>query len=159
LTRRLFRHAKISNDSSGPCGADLKSVERPEIINAIAVARDHGDLKENAEYHAAKEKQGFIEGRIQELETKLSLSQVIDPTSMSGDVVRFGATVKIVNEDTDEESTYQIVGEDEANVKDGKISVTSPIARAMITKEVGDAFEVIAPGGSKGYEILEVDYK
>jgi len=115
----------------------LKSVERPEIINAIAVARDHGDLKENAEYHAAKEKQGFIEGRIQ----------------------GFGATVKIVNEDTDEESTYQIVGEDEANVKDGKISVTSPIARAMITKEVGDAFEVIAPGGSKGYEILEVHYK
>jgi len=137
----------------------LKTVERPEIINAIAVARDHGDLKENAEYHAAKEKQGFIEGRIQELESKLSLSQVIDPSTMSGDMVRFGATVKIVNEDTDEESTYQIVGEDEANVKDGKISVTSPIARAMITKEVGDAFEVIAPGGSKGYEILEVHYK
>ena len=137
----------------------LKSVERPEIINAISVARDHGDLSENAEYHAAKEKQGFIEGRIQELESKLSLAQVIDPTSMSGEIVRFGATVKIVNEDTDEESTYQIVGEDEANVKDGKISVTSPIARAMITKEVGDAFEVIAPGGSKGYEILEVYYK
>ena len=137
----------------------LKSKERPEIINAISVARDHGDLSENAEYHAAKEKQGFIEGRIQELESKLALAQVIDPTSMSGDVVRFGATVKIVNEDTDEESTYQIVGEDEANVKDGKISVTSPIARAMITKEVGDAFEVIAPGGSKGYEILEVYYK
>jgi transcription elongation factor GreA len=137
----------------------LKSVERPEIINAISVARDHGDLSENAEYHAAKEKQGFIEGRIQELESKLSLAQVIDPTTMSGEVVRFGATVKIVNEDTDEESTYQIVGEDEANVKDGKISVTSPIARAMITKEVGDAFEVIAPGGSKGYEILEVYYK
>jgi transcription elongation factor GreA len=137
----------------------LKSVERPEIINAIAVAREHGDLKENAEYHAAKEKQGFIEGRIQELESKLSLSQVIDPTTMSGDVVRFGATVKIVNEDTDEESTYQIVGEDEANVKDGKISVTSPIARAMISKEVGDPFEVNAPGGSKGYEILEVEYR
>jgi len=137
----------------------LKSVERPEIINAISVARDHGDLSENAEYHAAKEKQGFIEGRIQELESKLSLAQVIDPTSMSGEIVRFGATVKIVNEDTDEESTYQIVGEDEANVKDGKISVTSPIARAMITKEVGDVFEVIAPGGSKGYEILEVYYK
>jgi len=137
----------------------LKAVERPEVINAIAVAREHGDLKENAEYHAAKEKQGFIEGRIKELESKLSLAQVIDPTSMSGEVVRFGATVKIVNEDTDEESTYQIVGEDEANVKDGKISITSPIARAMITKEVGDTFEVIAPGGSKGYEILEVDYK
>jgi len=137
----------------------LKTVERPEIINAISVARDHGDLSENAEYHAAKEKQGFIEGRIQELESKLALAQVIDPTTMSGEVVRFGATVKIVNEDTDEESTYQIVGEDEANVKDGKISVTSPIARAMITKEVGDVFEVIAPGGAKGYEILEVFYK
>ena len=137
----------------------LKSVERPEIINAISVARDHGDLSENAEYHAAKEKQGFIEGRIQELESKLSLAQVIDPSTMSGEVVRFGATVKIVNEDTDEESTYQIVGEDEANVKDGKISVTSPIARAMITKEVGDSIEVIAPGGSKAYEILEVYYK
>ena len=137
----------------------LKSVERPEIINAISVARDHGDLSENAEYHAAKEKQGFIEGRIQELESKLSLAQVIDPSTMSGEVVRFGAIVKIVNEDTDEESTYQIVGEDEASVKLGKISVTSPIARAMITKEVGDAFEVIAPGGSKGYEILEVSYK
>ena len=136
----------------------LKTVERPEIINAISVARDHGDLSENAEYHAAKAKQRFIEGRIQELETKLALAQVIDLSTMSGDVVRFGANEKIVNEDTDEESTYQIVGEDEANVKDGKISVTSPIARAMITKEVGDAFEVIAPGGSKGYEILEVTY-
>jgi transcription elongation factor GreA len=136
----------------------LKSVERPEIIQAIAVAREHGDLSENAEYHAAKEKQGFIEGRIQELETKLSLAQVIDPTTMSGDTVRFGATVKIVNEDTDEESTYQIVGEDEASIKEGKVSVTSPIARAMISKEVGDVFEVIAPGGSKGYEILEVSF-
>jgi len=103
----------------------LKTVERPEIINAISVARDHGDLSENAEYHAAKEKQGFIEGRIQELESKLALAQVIDPTTMSGEVVRFGATVKIVNEDTDEESTYQIVGEDEANVKDGIDSNTS----------------------------------
>jgi transcription elongation factor GreA len=136
----------------------LKTVERPEIIQAISVAREHGDLSENAEYHAAKEKQGFIEGRIQELESKLSLSQVIDPSTMSGDTVRFGATVKIVNEDTDEESTYQIVGEDEASIKDGKVSITSPIARAMITKEVGDVFEVIAPGGSKGYEILEVNF-
>jgi transcription elongation factor GreA len=136
----------------------LKTVERPEIIQAIAVAREHGDLSENAEYHAAKEKQGFIEGRIQELESKLSLAQVIDPTTMSGDTVRFGATVKIVNEDTDEESTYQIVGEDEASIKNGKVSITSPIARAMITKEVGDVFEVIAPGGSKGYEILEVSF-
>jgi len=136
----------------------LKTVERPEIIQAISVARDHGDLSENAEYHAAKEKQGFIEGRIQELESKLSLAQVIDVSKLDGDTVRFGATVKIVNEDTDEESTYQIVGEDEANVKDGKISITSPIARAMISKEVGDVFEVIAPGGAKGYEILDVNF-
>lgn len=136
----------------------LKTVERPEVIQAISVAREHGDLSENAEYHAAKEKQGFIEGRIQELESKLSLAQVIDPTEMSGDTVRFGATVKIVNEDTDEESTYQIVGEDEASIKDGKVSITSPIARAMISKEIGDVFEVIAPGGSKGYEILEVSF-
>lgn len=136
----------------------LKTVERPEVIQAIAVAREHGDLSENAEYHAAKEKQGFIEGRIQELESKLSLAQVIDPTEMSGDTVRFGATVKIVNEDTDEESIYQIVGEDEASIKDGKVSITSPIARAMISKEVGDVIEVIAPGGAKGYEILEVSF-
>lgn len=136
----------------------LKSKERPEIIQAISVAREHGDLSENAEYHAAKEKQGFIEGRIKELESKLTLAQVIDVTKMSGDTVKFGATVTIVNEDTDEESTYQIVGEDEASVKDGKISITSPIARAMISKEVGDVFEVIAPGGAKGYEIIEVSY-
>ncbi len=136
----------------------LKSVERPYIINAISVARDHGDLSENAEYHAAKEKQGFVEGRIQELESKLSLAQVIDVTKMSGDTVKFGATVTIVNEDTDVESRYQIVGEDEANVKEGKISITAPIARAMVTKGVGDSFEVMAPGGAKGYEILAVDF-
>ena len=136
----------------------LKSTERPEIIQAIAVARDHGDLSENAEYHAAKEKQGFIEGRIQELESKMSLAQIIDPAKMSGERVTFGAFVGIVNEDTDEESRYQIVGEDEADVKQGKISNTSPIARAMMGKEVGDVFEVIAPGGSKGYEILDISY-
>ena len=137
----------------------LKNIERPEIIQAISVAREHGDLSENAEYHAAKEKQGFIEGRIQELESKLSLSQVIDVSKMDSDKVTFGATVKIVNEDTDEESSYQIVGEDEASIKDGKISITAPLARAMISKEIGDTFEVNAPGGSKGYEILEIDYK
>jgi len=137
----------------------LKTVERPYIINAIAVARDHGDLKENAEYHAAKEKQGFIEGRIQELETKLSLAVVIDASSLNGGTVKFGATVSIVNEDTDEESTYQIVGEDEANIKDGKVSITAPIARGMISKEVGDVFEIQAPGGSKSYEILKIAYK
>lgn len=137
----------------------LKSVERPYIINAISVARDHGDLKENAEYHAAKEKQGFIEGRIQELESKLSLAVVIDARSLNGGTVKFGATVSIVNEDTDEESTYQIVGEDEANIKGGKVSITAPIARGMISKEVGDVFEIQAPGGSRSYEILEIAYK
>lgn len=136
----------------------LKTSERPEIIQAISVARDHGDLSENAEYHAAKEKQGFIEGRIQELESKLSLAQIINTANLSGDRVTFGATVKIVNEDTDEEATYMIVGEDEASVKNGKISNTSPIARAMMGKEVGDVFEVIAPGGAKGYEILDIGY-
>ena len=134
----------------------LKSKERPEIIQAISVAREHGDLSENAEYHAAKEKQGFIEGRIQELESKLALAQVIDVKTLGGDTVKFGARVKVVNEDTDEESTYQIVGEDEANVKNGKISITSPLSRAMISKEVGDVVEVIAPGGTKAYEILDV---
>lgn len=137
----------------------LKTVERPFIISAISVARDHGDLKENAEYHAAKEKQGFIEGRIQELESKLSLAHVIDVNNMSGDTVKFGATITIENVDTDEKSTYQIVGEDEANIKDGKISITAPIARAMISKEVGDEFEVHAPGGAKGYEIMDIAFK
>ncbi|NNC38746.1 MAG: transcription elongation factor GreA [Hyphomonadaceae bacterium] len=137
----------------------LKTVERPEIIQAISVAREHGDLSENAEYHAAKEKQGFIEGRIQELESKLSLAQVIDVSKLESETVTFGATVTIVNEDTDEESAYQIVGEDEANVKNGKISITAPIARALIGKEVGDSIEVIAPGGSKAYEIIEVEFK
>ena len=136
----------------------LKSVERPYIINAIAVAREHGDLKENAEYHAAKEKQGFIEGRIAELESKLTLAMVIDVTKLGGDTVKFGATVTIVNEDTDEESSYQIVGEDEASIENKKISITAPLARAMISKEVGDVFEVQAPGGAKSYEILEIAY-
>ena len=133
--------------------------ERPIIVDAIEEARAHGDLSENAEYHAAKEKQGFIEGRIKELESKLTLAQVIDVSKMSGETVKFGATITIVNEDTDEESTYQIVGEDEASVKDGKISVTSPMSRAMISKTIGDVFEVNAPGGSKGYEIIGVEYK
>lgn len=136
----------------------LKTVERPYIINAISVARDHGDLKENAEYHAAKEKQGFIEGRIQELESKLSLAHIIDVAKLTGNTVKFGATITIENVDTDEQSTYQIVGEDEANIKEGKISITAPIARAMISKEIGDEFEVHAPGGAKGYEIMNVAY-
>ena len=137
----------------------LKSVERPNIIAAIAEARAHGDLSENAEYHAAKEKQSFIEGRIAEIDDKLARADVIDVSKLTGGKVRFGATVTLIDVDTEEESTYKIVGEDEASVKDGKISVTSPIARAMIGKEVGDEAEVAAPAGAKGYEIAKVVYK
>ncbi|MCP2670831.1 transcription elongation factor GreA [Maricaulaceae bacterium EIL42A08] len=137
----------------------LKSVERPAVIQAISEAREHGDLSENAEYHAAKERQGWIEGRVQELEDKIARAQVIDTTKMSGDTVKFGATVTVVDEDTDQESTYKIVGDDEADVKAGKISLSSPIARSMINKEVGDVVEVNAPGGTKSYEILNVQWK
>ena len=137
----------------------LKSVERPAVIAAIAEAREHGDLSENAEYHAAKERQGWIEGRVQELEDKIARAQVIDVTKMSGIQVKFGATVTVVDEDTDQESTYKIVGDDEADVKSGKISLSSPIARAMINKEEGDVVEVNAPGGVKSYEILKVEWK
>lgn len=137
----------------------LKSVERPAVIQAISEAREHGDLSENAEYHAAKERQGWIEGRLQELEDKLARAQVIDTSKMSGDTVRFGATVTLVDEDTDKEATYKIVGDDEADVKAGKISLSSPIARALINKETGDVVEVNAPGGVKSYEILKVEWK
>ncbi|WP_306017448.1 transcription elongation factor GreA [Oceanicaulis sp. MMSF_3324] len=137
----------------------LKSVERPAVIAAISEAREHGDLSENAEYHAAKERQGWIEGRVQELEDKIARAQVIDVTKMSGIQVKFGATVTVVDEDTDQESTYKIVGDDEADVKSGKISLSSPIARAMINKEEGDVVEVNAPGGVKSYEILKVEWK
>ena len=136
----------------------LKSVERPRIIKAISDAREHGDLSENAEYHAAKEQQGWMEARVAELEDILSRAEVIDLSKLSGDSVKFGATVKLVDEDTDEESTYQIVGEFEADVKSGKISITSPIARALIGKSVGDSVEVNTPGGGKSYEILKVKY-
>ena len=137
----------------------LKTVERPAVIQAIAEAREHGDLSENAEYHAAKERQGFIEGRLQELEGKIGRAQVIDTATMSGSTVKFGATVTVADEDTDEESTYQIVGEDEADVKSGKISITSPIARALIGKDEGDSIEVPAPGGKRYYEIVSVKWK
>lgn len=137
----------------------LKSVERPRVINAIAEAREHGDLKENAEYHAAREQQGFIEGRIKEIESKLSSAQVIDVTKMpkTGKVI-FGVTVELVNLDSDEEVRYQIVGEDEADIKASKISVTSPIARALIGKEEGDVVVVRTPGGEVEYEIGDVQY-
>lgn len=137
----------------------LKTVERPAVINALEEARAHGDLSENAEYHAAKERQAFIEGRLMELEDKISRSQVIDPKKMSGKTVRFGATVSLADEDTDEESTYQIVGEDEGDIQNGLLSLTAPLARALIGKDKGDSVEVTAPGGSKAYEIIKVVYK
>ncbi|PRY92272.1 transcription elongation factor GreA [Donghicola tyrosinivorans] len=135
----------------------LKSVERPEIIKAIAEAREHGDLSENAEYHSAREKQSFIEGRIKELESVISLADIIDPTKLSG-AIKFGATVTVVDEDTDEEKKWQIVGEYEADIEKGLLNVKSPIARALIGKEEGDSVEVRTPGGQKSYEVLTIDY-
>ena len=137
----------------------LKSVERPRIIQAISEARKHGDLSENAEYHAAKEQQSLNEARVTELEDKLSRAEVIDISKLSGNTVTFGAKVKLVDEDTDEEVTYQIVGELEANASEGLISVTSPIARALMGKSAGDSVEVVTPGGGKSYEVLKVSYK
>ena len=136
-----------------------KSVERPRIIQAIAEARAHGDLSENAEYHAAKESQGLNEARVSDLEDKLSRADVIDVMKLSGDRVVFGATVELVDEDTEEEVGYKIVGEYEADVKLGKISVTSPIARALIGKTIGDVAEVRTPGGTRSYEILSIAFK
>jgi len=136
-----------------------QSEERPAIVSAIAEARAHGDLSENAEYHAAKEQQSHNEGRIGELEDVLSRAEVIDITKLSGDTVKFGATVKLVDEETEEEKVYKIVGDQESDVKEGKISISSPIARALIGKSEGDSIEVAAPGGSRDYEILSVLYK
>lgn len=136
----------------------LKTDDRPAIIRAIAEAREHGDLSENAEYHSAKEKQSFIEGRIKELEGVISLADIIDPTKLSGSV-KFGATVTVADEDTDEEKTYQIVGEYEADIEKGLLNMKSPIARALIGKDVGDSAEVKTPGGEKYYEIVEIAYK
>ena len=136
----------------------LKSEERPAVIRAIAEAREHGDLSENAEYHAAKERQAFIEGRVAELEDKISRAEVIDPSKISGKKVMFGARVQVVEEDSNKEATYQIVGTDEADIGKGLLSVTSPLARALIGKEVGDQVEVQAPSGAKYYEILSVAY-
>ena len=137
----------------------LKSVERPAVIAAIAEAREHGDLSENAEYHAAKEKQSFIEGRVAELEDKLARAEVIDVTRLKGDKIVFGATVTLIDVDTEKEATYRIVGEDEADISKGKVSITSPIARALIGKTVGDEAEVTAPGGARVYEISAVDFR
>lgn len=135
----------------------LKTVDRPAIIRDIAEAREHGDLSENAEYHAAREKQGFIEGRIKELEGILSLAEVIDPSKLSGPV-KFGATVTLIDEETDEERTYQIVGEVEADIENGLLNMRSPLARALIGKEEGDSVEVKTPGGTRSYEILSIRY-
>ena len=135
----------------------LKSVERPAIIKAIAEAREHGDLSENAEYHSAREKQSFIEGRIKDLEGVLSLAEVIDPATLLG-AIKFGATVTLIDEETDEEKTWQIVGEHEANIEEGLLNVKSPIARALIGKEEGDSVEVRTPGGEKSYEVVSIAY-
>ena len=135
----------------------LKSAERPAVIRAIAEAREHGDLSENAEYHAAREKQSFVEGRIKELEAILSRAEVIDPTKLSGSI-KFGATVIVVDGDSDEEKTYQIVGEPEADIERGLLNIRSPLARALIGKDVGDTAEVRTPGGENSYEILSIRY-
>jgi len=137
----------------------LKTVERPAVIGAISEARSHGDLSENAEYHAAKESQAINEGRILELESMISRAEIIDVSKLSGDRIKFGATVKLVDEDTEEEKTYQIVGEPEADVRSGRVSITSPIARALMGKTVGDTVEVTTPGGGKSYEVLKVVFR
>jgi transcription elongation factor GreA len=137
----------------------LKSVERPRIIQAIAEARAHGDLSENAEYHAAKEAQGLNEARVAELEDKIGRADVVDPTTLSGDTVKFGATLTLEDEDTEERVTYKIVGELEADVRAGKVSITSPIARALIGKSEGDSVEVTTPKGARSYEILKIEWK
>ena len=137
----------------------LKQIERPAVIRAISEARDHGDLSENAEYHAARERQSFIEGRVAELEDRISRAHVIDTTKLSGKQVMFGATVTLIDEDTDEKQSFQIVGEDEADVRAKRLSITSPLARALIGQTVGDTVEVTTPGGSKQYEIARVVFK
>jgi transcription elongation factor GreA len=138
---------------------NLKEVERPKISREIGVAREHGDLSENAEYHAAKDRQGWIEARIKDLEDKLGRAEIIDPAKLSGSKVAFGATVKLSNIDTEEETVYQLVGADEANLDQGSISITSPLARALIGREVGDEVKVRMPAGERLYEILEVEYR
>ena len=137
---------------------NLKSVQRPAVIQAIAVAREHGDLSENAEYHAARDKQSFIEGRIKDIENKLALAEVIDPSKLAGNRVAFGATVKLSNTDTGEEVTYRILGADESDLAKGSISITSPLARSLLGKEVGDEVKVRMPGGERTYEVLDVAF-
>ena len=138
---------------------NLKSVERPRVIQMIAVAREHGDLSENAEYHAARERQSFIEGRVKEIEDKLARAEIIDPSKLAGTKVAFGAFVKVMNVDTEEEATYRILGADEADINAGTIAVTSPLARGLLGKEPGDEVKVRMPGGERTYEIVEVRFK
>jgi transcription elongation factor GreA len=138
---------------------NLRSVERPKVIQMIATAREHGDLKENAEYHAARDKQSFIEGRVKDLENKLALAEVIDPSKLAGARVAFGATVKLSNTQTEEEVVYRILGADESDISHGTISVTSPLARSLLGKEAGDEVKMRMPGGERLYEILEVSFK
>lgn len=137
----------------------LKTEERPQIIKAIATAREHGDLSENAEYHAARERQSFVEGRVGELEGKIRGAEVIDAKKLKGKEVKFGATVKLADEETDEENTYQIVGEHEADIKHGRLSITSPLARGLIGKKVGDSAEVATPNGARSYEIISIRFR
>lgn len=137
----------------------LKTEERPQIIKAIATAREHGDLSENAEYHAARERQAFVEGRVGELEGKIRGAEVIDAKKLKGKEVKFGATVKLADEETDEENTYQIVGEHEADIKHGRLSITSPLARGLIGKKVGDSAEVATPNGARSYEIISIRFR
>ncbi|NNG02787.1 MAG: transcription elongation factor GreA [Inquilinus sp.] len=136
----------------------LKSVERPAVIRAIAEAREHGDLSENAEYQAARERQSFIEGRVMELEDRISRAEVIDVSQLSGESIKFGATVRLADEDTEAETTYQIVGQDESDIRSGRLSVTAPLARGLIGKTVGDVVEVTTPNGSKSYEIIDIRF-
>ena len=149
-----YGHDKLSAEYT-----DLKKVQRPQVIQDIAEARAHGDLSENAEYHAAKERQSFIEGRIQELESVLGRAEVIDSSKFTGNIVRFGAYVTVVDEDTDEEQTYQIVGAHEGDMENKKISLTAPLARALIGKTIEDSVTVATPKGEKSYELIKVEYK
>jgi transcription elongation factor GreA len=161
-TDKTMEKVPMTVEGHQALGEELKhrqQVERPRIIQAISEARAHGDLSENAEYHAAKELQSLNEGRIAELEDKLSRAEVIDVTKMSGTTIKFGATVQLIDDDTEEKKTYKIVGDVEADVKQGKVSISSPIARALIGKTIGDAVEVNTPGGGKSYEITGVSYR
>ena len=137
----------------------LKTKERPSIIKAISAAREHGDLSENAEYHAARERQSFVEGRVRELEDKMSRAEVIDVSKLSGKKIKFGATVTLADEETEEKKTYQLVGADESDVNDGRLSITSPVARALIGRGIGESVHVITPNGSRSYEVIKINYR